>query len=155
VCVCLAAAVEDKGAEGLPGPFKQALSDISSEITKFAWQAGVAKGSGPKVDDKGGVKTDTPGTYSLFIPCPNSLNETGESRNKLIIDPCRTTTEDLQRCYAFGLLIGVAIRSKQCLSLDLAEIFWKILLDTEPLTGTDLIGFDYTAWNNLQFRNTM
>jgi hypothetical protein len=91
--------------------------------------------------------------YSLFIPCPNALNETGESRNKLIVDPSRASPLDLQCFFAFGQLLGVVLRSKCNLDIDLAATFWKLLLDQEELTDRDLRSFDFTAWNNLQFRD--
>ena len=131
---------QDRGGEGLPGPFRQALWEASKDIMH------VASGS----DD---IESGPQGRYSLFIPCPNSQNETGESRNSLIIDPSRIDDVDLDRYFAFGRLLGVAIRSKCCLELDLAMCFWKQLASHEVLTEMDLRDFDYTTWSSLQFRN--
>jgi hypothetical protein len=115
----------NKGAEGLPGPFRQSLTEICADLRRTS-------------------------TTSLFIPSPNFVNETGLDRNKLILNPNPIIQPD--QCYRLGQLIGIIIRSQGTLDIDIAEVFWKQLLDV-PLTSDDLASFDYTAWQNLQFKD--
>lgn len=123
------ASAADKGAAGLPGLFRQAMSEISRDITTLTSQPD-----------------------ALFIPCPNKLNQTGDGRNQLMINPVATDNKHLSRYQAIGQLIGVAIRSKCCLDIDLVPTFWKQLL-REPLSSDDLATFDFSAWSSLQFRD--
>jgi len=126
----LAGAV-DQGAAGLPGPFRQSVYEICVALTREA--------SAP-----------IPSSRSMFIVCPNTRSQTGDNRNKLILNPAFRRRQDLIECTIFGQLLGVAIRSKCSLDLDLADSFWKLILG-EPLTARDLASFDYTAWRSLQF----
>eukprot|EP01087_Luapelamoeba_hula_P010094 TRINITY_DN2658_c0_g1_i4.p1 TRINITY_DN2658_c0_g1~~TRINITY_DN2658_c0_g1_i4.p1 ORF type:complete len:3811 (+),score=698.07 TRINITY_DN2658_c0_g1_i4:295-11727(+) len=76
----------------------------------------------------------------LFIPCPNSKGF-GENQDKWIPNPLSTTSLCLSM-YAFvGKLMGVAIRGKHMLNLDLPSIVWKQLVGAE-LTIHDLEGID-------------
>lgn len=59
---------------------------------------------------------------------------------------------DLDTCYRFGQLMGVAIRSKNILDMDVSEHCWRQLLGYE-LNPIDLASYDYTAWMFLQFRD--
>jgi len=122
----------NKGAAGLPGLFRQVLGEISAEINHAAFS---------QAPD------------SLFVPCPNNQNQTGGDRNKLIVNPSCINSRFLNRFYVFGQLMGVAIRSKCCLDLDMASSFWKLIL-RETLDDEDLSTYDHTAWASLQFKDT-
>jgi hypothetical protein len=81
-----------------------------------------------------------------------------------------STQHDLRAYTAFGKLIGVAIRSKTLLDLDMASVFWKALVEGLPgfdvdydntvemglsesnQAGKDLLSFDYNTWKFLQFK---
>ena len=123
----------DQGAAGLPGPFRQALYEVCQSLLLTA--------SHPQL---------TP--HSLFIPCPNSRSQTGDDRHKLLVNPGLCGEAALVSFRIFGQLMGIAIRSKNCLDLDLAEIVWKQLLRI-PLSEHDLPSFDFTAHRSLQFHD--
>lgn len=121
----------DHGAAGLPGPFRQSLFEICQYLTENA--------------------TNPSSTQpSLLIPCPNSRSQTGDDRNKMIVNPAFIGEQALVQCRIFGQLLGVAVRSKCCLDLDLAESFWKSVLGL-PLIERDLATFDFTAARTLKF----
>lgn len=83
----------------------------------------------------------------LFIPCPNSKG-IGENQDKWIPNPSCTTSLHLSM-YAFvGKLMGVAIRSKHYLNLDLPSMVWKQLVGAEP-DLRDLEGIDRHCYNSL------
>jgi E3 ubiquitin-protein ligase HERC2 len=115
----------NSGAAGLPGPFRQCLSEIS-ECLRITSQT------------------------SFFRPSPNSVNQTGLNRNKLILN--LAMNHSIDDCFRFGQLLGVAARSKNCLDLDLSDIFWRLLLGYQ-LSLDDLVSFDYTSWAFFRFRD--
>jgi E3 ubiquitin-protein ligase HERC2 len=68
----------------------------------------------------------------LLIPCPNQqlAKESigvGENREKFILNPA-TSALHLNMYQFLGKLMGVAIRSRNPLSLDLPSIIWKPLV---------------------------
>lgn len=46
-----------------------------------------------------------------------------------MVNPSSTSPSHLEMFTYFGYFIGTAIRSEQALPLDLAPIFWKLILD--------------------------
>lgn len=123
--------LHNRGAEGLPGPFRQSLTEICADL-RAAAAAGL------------------PG--SILIPSPNFVFDTGLDRNKLILHPGAATFDGGDSCYRFGQLLGVAIRSQGVLDVDMAALLWKLLAD-ERLGMLDLASIDYTAYKQLQWRS--
>jgi hypothetical protein len=128
----------DEGSQGYGGPFRQSLSALSTYIRRAAMQRkgtggdGAAAPAAAAADSKsaagraGGSSSEL---QPLFIQCPNGVHQVGSDRDKLVVNPACTSPQDLQCYYAFGQLMGVAIRSKTSLDLDLAAVFWQLLLD--------------------------
>ena len=121
----------DQGAAGLPGPFRQALHEICAYLNATA--------ANPLLTSR-----------SLLIPCPNSRSQTGDDRNKLLVNPSLSSESALVHYRVFGQLMGIAIRSKCALDLDLSECFWKQIVG-QPLHASDLPSFDFTAARSLAF----
>ena len=121
----------DQGAAGLPGPFRQALHEICAYLNATA--------ANPLQTSR-----------SLLIPCPNSRSQTGDDRNKLMVNPSLASESALVHYRVFGQLMGIAIRSKCALDLDLSECFWKQIVG-QPLHANDLPSFDFTAARSLAF----
>ena len=114
-----------RGAQGTPGPFRQALTDVCADLRR-------------------------PSPTSLLIPCPNFVHDTGLNRNVLILNPsCAVSVKD---ALCFGQLMGIALRSTGVLDLDLASLLWKQLLELD-VDDDELADFDFTAWRTLQFRD--
>ena len=68
-----------------------------------------------------------------------------------MINPSSTSPSHLDLFKHFGYFIGAAIRSQQALPLDLAPIFWKLLIDetdteTDAEREMDLKAFDTYSW---------
>ncbi|MES1911421.1 MAG: hypothetical protein MHM6MM_003850 [Cercozoa sp. M6MM] len=85
------------------GPYREALSSMVDELT--------------------GDKISAP----LFMKCPNFYANVGGFRSSCI--PRRAAKTEAQiDCYAFvGQLIGLALRAREFLALDLAPLVWKHL----------------------------
>jgi hypothetical protein len=120
--------LHNRGAEGLPGPFRQSITELCAELRKT------------NVDK------------SLLIPCPNAIHDTGLNRNQLIINP--NPAINIDEFYRFGQLLGVAIRSQAVLDIDIVDLFWQGLLGYE-LNESYLANFDYTASRQIQFVDFM
>jgi hypothetical protein len=123
--------LHNRGAEGLPGPFRQSLTEICADLRAAA-------------------AASLPGT--ILIPSPNFVFDTGLDRNKLILHPGAASSDGGDSCYRFGQLLGVAIRSQGVLDIDMAALLWKLLAD-ERLGMLDLASVDYTAYKQLQWRS--
>eukprot|EP00475_Leptophrys_vorax_P015607 TRINITY_DN2190_c0_g1_i1.p1 TRINITY_DN2190_c0_g1~~TRINITY_DN2190_c0_g1_i1.p1 ORF type:complete len:1987 (+),score=619.90 TRINITY_DN2190_c0_g1_i1:517-5961(+) len=67
----------------------------------------------------------------LFIQCPNGRNDVGLNREKWIIKPSATNPVNLEMYEFVGFLMGLALRTKHTLSLDLPSMLWKQLLGEE------------------------
>lgn len=82
----------------------------------------------------------------LLVRCPNAVNDVGINREKWVPNPAVIGSSSSgggggssRACYAemlsfLGRLMGVAIRSRQPLALDLPSIVWKQLVRS-PITG--------------------
>ena len=67
-----------------------------------------------------------------------------------MVNPSLASESALVHYRVFGQLMGIAIRSKCALDLDLSECFWKQIVG-QPLHASDLPSFDFTAARSLAF----
>jgi len=77
----------------------------------------------------------------LFILCPNGRNSVGLNREKWIIAPSANSSLHLSMFEFVGVLMGIALRTKQTLSFDLPSLIWKQILN-ERIDITDLEAID-------------
>jgi len=138
-----------QGHAGLHGPFRESISDVCAAIRSSALNSSNI-GSQRRASQAKHIGLDDGGSHRswLFILCPNGVHSVGEDRHMLILNPSRCSPEDLKQLYVFGQLLGVAVRSETCLDLDLASVFWELLvhgwqgiveedlLDAGPLNAT-------------------
>jgi hypothetical protein len=104
---CFKVVFKRESAEGEVGPYRESLSQLSQELQS----------------DK----------LPLLIRSPNMrLAEeqigVGESRDKWIPNPAATSPACIAMFKFFGVLLGIAIRSKNPLPIDLPTLFWKLLV---------------------------
>jgi len=133
---------------------------------------------------------------ALLIPCPNHTHQTGLHRNSMIVNPAllppdfvasssrspwrwRSVGERMEQFFRFGQLLGIMVRTKGLLTIDLHELFWRqltaggvaIATTTTKSRGqrtaeqADVVhlsheeqqrvfySFDFTAWSNLRFKD--
>jgi len=69
------------------------------------------------------------GVLPLLIATPNNKNNHGQNRECWMVNPGALSPTHLELFKFFGYFIGMAIRSQQALPLDLAPIFWKLLIE--------------------------
>jgi hypothetical protein len=81
------------------------------------------------------------GGLSLLLRCPNSVNNVGANREKWVPNPGARSPLELEMLEFLGRLMGLAIRTRQCLDLNLPSIVWKQLVGS-PRCREDLEHID-------------
>ena len=66
----------------------------------------------------------------MFVKSPNAVHNVGEERDKWVPNPMANSKTDLDNYYKIGLIIGLAIKLKECVELNLPSILWKFVLST-------------------------
>jgi len=84
----------------------------------------------------------------LFVPVPNASGF-GENQDAWVPNPSATSSLHLSMFRFVGKLMGLAIRRKLTLNLDLPPLVWKFLVSS-PLTIQDLQGIDQPFATQLQ-----
>jgi hypothetical protein len=117
------------------------------------------KFSGEGVDDQGGpyravfqtaVGEEVSNLLDLLVPCPNALTETGDNRDKYLINPAVTSASTLAGAIIhLGKLVGIACRHNILVALSLPKIIWKPLAG-EPVDVEDLQAVDVAEANALK-----
>ncbi|KDO29266.1 hypothetical protein SPRG_19926 [Saprolegnia parasitica CBS 223.65] len=74
----------------------------------------------------------------LLQPCPNQVHKVGENREFFVPNiHLRNDPKLIQMAEFLGKLMGIAIRSKTPLDLNLPPVVWKFLVD-QPVTRVDI-----------------
>ena len=68
----------------------------------------------------------------LLIRTPNSVHAVGQNREKWILNPGATSSLHMEMFCFLGKMMGIAIRSKQYLALNIPSIIWKLLVRDSP-----------------------
>ena len=71
------------------------------------------------------------GTMPLFAESPNGVNSVGLHREKRVLNPAATLPLHLEMYKFVGVLMGMALRSKFVLPLDLCPGVWKLIIGDE------------------------
>jgi len=104
-----------EGSIDVGGPYRESITNICSDLMSDA----------------------TP----LFIRSPNGRNSVGLNREKWVVNPSSNTQLHLEMYESVGVLMGIALRTKAPLSLDLPSMVWKQLL-TQKVDVSDLEAVD-------------
>jgi hypothetical protein len=78
----------------------------------------------------------------LFERTPNGRQSAGQNREMWVLNPGATSLTHMEMFAFLGKLMGIAIRGKEYLALNMAPFIWKLLVRDEP-TIEDLEGIDY------------
>lgn len=90
----------------------------------------------------------------LFLHCPNFHTNTGLNREKFVINPTATAPLSMAMFECVGALMGLALRTKFTLPLDLPSTVWKAIL-AEPTDERDLEDVDKLCVQALQGFRTL
>ncbi|XP_052100156.1 probable E3 ubiquitin-protein ligase HERC1 isoform X2 [Mytilus californianus] len=136
----------------------QQVVKLRQEDLRLPARAWKVKLIGEGADDAGGVFDDTitemcqeleTGVVPYLIPTPNCLNESGNNRDRFLLNPSLNSEEDLAMFRFMGILFGVAVRTKKPLDLHLAPSVWKLLVGI-PLRIEDLEEVDHIYIQSLK-----
>ena len=105
--------------QGLGGPYRQFFSDISTELTSF---------------------------LPLLIPTSNNIADKGEFKDRFTLSSSYNSSTALNHFEFLGVLMGICIRTGVHLTLDLASIIWKKIID-EPIGIEDVYQYDEGLYN--------
>mmetsp|Transcript_40591 Transcript_40591/g.65991 ORF Transcript_40591/g.65991 Transcript_40591/m.65991 type:complete len:461 (+) Transcript_40591:3-1385(+) len=83
----------------------------------------------------------------LFVPCPNKKADAGENRDKWVPNSESTEPLHISLFELLGKLMGLALRTKNSLNLDLPPIVWKLII-RDKVTDADVESIDVTAFNS-------
>ena len=70
-----------------------------------------------------------------FVPSVNRRVQTGEGRDRWVLNPACSSDEDKQRLAFIGALMGLAVRTGILLPLSWPRLLWKQLLDLKATRG--------------------
>jgi E3 ubiquitin-protein ligase HERC2 len=85
----------------------------------------------------------------LLSRSPNSVHQVGSNRETWVLNPDATSPDHLQMFAFLGKLIGMAVRTRNYLELNLAPIVWKAIVE-ETVTLADVKAIDEVACNMLE-----
>ncbi|CAK4203985.1 unnamed protein product [Aphanomyces euteiches] len=89
----------------------------------------------------------------LLLPTPNGQHNVGTHRDAWVLHP--VSHEQHSGMLTFlGKLLGVAIRTKFCLSLNLSQVVWKLLVQ-DPITLDDLEAIDTLVVSSMRSLRTI
>lgn len=74
----------------------------------------------------------------LLVPCPNNVHDVGQNRETWVPNPRATSPTALMLFEALGILMGIAIRNREYLHLELPSLVWKSLAGLGAITLEDL-----------------
>ena len=130
-----------KGTRTVFGQLMQQLHWAAPRTLRNSQRAWYTILAGEQADDYGGPYREVFGQASndlmspalpLFVRCPNHFDNLGENRDVWLPNP-KATTPTLLTMYGFlGKLMGIAIRTKNPMALNLASLVWKPLVQ-QPL----------------------
>ncbi|DAZ99415.1 TPA: hypothetical protein N0F65_004048 [Lagenidium giganteum] len=118
---------------------------------------------GENAEDAGGPYRETFAQYCeelhssqlpLLLPTCNSQHNVGAGREKWVLNPGATSPTLLQMYEFLGKLMGVAVRSKQYLALNISTLIWKKLVG-ENVTVDDLAAIDSMVVNSMKKMRTI
>ncbi|PVD19395.1 hypothetical protein C0Q70_19883 [Pomacea canaliculata] len=136
----------------------QQVVQLKAEDLRLPARAWKVKLVGEGADDAGGVFDDTitemcqeleSGAVPLLIQTPNSKNESGNNRDRFLLNPGMISEDSVALWKFLGILFGVSIRTKKPLDLHLAPCVWKLVAGME-LRVEDLEEVDHIYIQSLR-----
>jgi len=136
--------------EGEVGPYQETMSQLCSELQpEGSIEETTMMDPSPSLRSGNKSNKKNEKELKLFIPCPNRENNAGDNRDKYIINPSANSEKDLEMFEFVGKLIGISIRTKSILSLNMPTLFWKSLVGV-PTTTKDIEAIDCHSISSLK-----
>jgi len=114
-----------EGADDYGGPYREVFTTICSELQNES-------------------------ILPLLLQTPNGQHNLGSNRDRFVMQPASTGTDELQWHEFLGVLMGISLLQKDTvLGINLCSVFWKQLVQ-ELADATDLAAFDEMVCQSLQ-----
>jgi len=113
---------EGEGSQDAGGPFRESIAHLCADLQSSH--------------------------LDLLIPCANSKGGFGDNQEKWVPNPSRTSSLDLSMYAFIGKMMGVALRGKHYLDLDLPSVVWRPLVG-EQITKRDIQEVDAVSMQYL------
>jgi len=124
--------------------FQTAKKDTQMWNVTFAGEGSIDVG-GPYRESATNICSDLMSiTTPLFVRCPNGKNGVGLNREKWIPNVSANTSLHFQMFEFLGALMGIALRTKAPLPIDVPSVVWKLLLN-QRVEVSDLEAIDRLA----------
>lgn len=151
---------EGEGVDDYGGPYRECFAQFAAELQATTGNrgTGAADGMGPGYGATGDVAREEAGSVArcvlpLLHPCPNRVAGVGGNRERFVLAsavaraPGNSGNLYLEMYNFFGQLVGVALRNRISLDMELAATFWKQLVGRPAGAFSDLAGVDTTLVN--------
>ena len=83
---------------------------------------------------------------ALFRLCANGMNDRGQNRDKYVPSPNKCSHLDETMYIFLGKLMGLAMRTKELLPLNIAPVIWKRICERK-ITVKDILSSDISAFS--------
>eukprot|EP01041_Mallomonas_annulata_P000211 gene211-380_t len=106
---------------------------------------------GERAQDAGGPYRESFAIYALelqsnalplLVRTPNGRHSVGQNREKWVLNPGATSSTHMEMFAFMGKLMGIAMRTKEYLALNIPSIIWKLLVGETPITREDIEAID-------------
>ena len=71
----------------------------------------------------------------LLVRCQNNVHKVGQNRDQWVVNPGAQSPTHFQMFAFLGKLMGIAIRTKGYLQLNLSTFVWKLIVGDTPTIG--------------------
>mmetsp|Transcript_83789 Transcript_83789/g.236753 ORF Transcript_83789/g.236753 Transcript_83789/m.236753 type:complete len:3060 (-) Transcript_83789:463-9642(-) len=124
---------EGEGVDDYGGPYREIFSQVAAELQSIEQVLRPETRSARKAADAC--------ILPLLRPTPNSNTDDAVGSDKFIVQPRLTRHLYLEMYNFLGQIIGIALRSKVTMKIDVPSIFWKAMVG-QPVEESDLESFD-------------
>ncbi|DBA04539.1 TPA: hypothetical protein N0F65_011087 [Lagenidium giganteum] len=172
---------EGEGVDDYGGPYREFFSQFFAELQMLKSEAGSSTlldaDSRPRHAEEEDGSNPTECFLPFLLPCPNWRNGVGENREKFVLNAALLAenriaqSAELQSVeekrqlhgemfYFLGQMLGICVRTRVCVRLDLAMSVWKQLVGEQSTTDAEdalhaLKEIDFVAFTLLRRLETI
>jgi hypothetical protein len=124
---------EGEGVDDYGGPYREIFSQLATEVQSCHVSAQL--GQPTQLQEVAGCM------LPLLCPSPNMRSDDAAGSDVLLVQPQLTRHLYLEMYNFLGQVLGMAMRSKVAIKVNVSSVFWKALVG-QPVEEADLIAFD-------------
>jgi hypothetical protein len=124
---------EGEGVDDYGGPYREIFSQVAAEVQSC--NAAAQLGMPTQHRFTGAC------VLPLLCPSPNMKSDDAARSDVLLVQPRLTRHLYLEMYNFLGQVIGMALRSKVAIKVNVSSVFWKAMVG-QPVDESDLVAFD-------------